>query len=189
LAEKEFISDRLLAARNWQPRPQLDELIEWYRSCTSPGQNAGSIAALVGIGGAGKTAIVERFTWTIPGIRPRRPDIVAKPDLRPPATSLTFSFYTKPRAELFFAALDGWLGKTVAKKARASAEIVDRLKKKLAKLPVDSHVVLILDGLERIQDTAHSNTLGKISDETLTRLFDDIADGDPAFSSVPSAII
>ena len=45
----------LLRARDWQHRPQLDEVYDWWRG---GGQG---VCALVGMGGAGKTAIADRF--------------------------------------------------------------------------------------------------------------------------------
>ncbi len=43
----------LLRARDWQHRPEFDDLCEWWRG------GWGGVCALVGIGGAGKTAIAE----------------------------------------------------------------------------------------------------------------------------------
>ncbi len=45
----------LLRARDWQHRPQLDQVCDWWRS------GGAGVYALVGMGGAGKTAIAERF--------------------------------------------------------------------------------------------------------------------------------
>ncbi len=45
------IAHRLLRARDWQDRPQFGHLCDWWRG------GSGGVCALVGIGGAGKTAI------------------------------------------------------------------------------------------------------------------------------------
>ncbi len=58
---------RLLRARDWQHRPEFDALCEWWR------RRGVGVCALVGIGGAGKTAIADR----IPARGARR-------DARPP---------------------------------------------------------------------------------------------------------
>ena len=51
---------RLLRARDWQDRPEFDQLCQWWRN------GAAGVCALVGIGGAGKTAIAERFLRVLP---------------------------------------------------------------------------------------------------------------------------
>jgi len=51
----------LLPARDWQDRPQLSQLCDWWKSAPA------GICALVGIGGSGKTAIAERFLRLLPG--------------------------------------------------------------------------------------------------------------------------
>lgn len=45
----------LLRARDWQHRPQFDQVCDWWRG------GGRGVCALVGMGGAGKTAIAERF--------------------------------------------------------------------------------------------------------------------------------
>ena len=51
----------LLRARDYQDRPEYDRLCDWWR------ERPRGVCALVGIGGAGKTAIVERFLRAMPG--------------------------------------------------------------------------------------------------------------------------
>ena len=45
----------LLRARDWQDRPELDEVIDWW------GRGGAGVCALIGIGGAGKTAIIRQL--------------------------------------------------------------------------------------------------------------------------------
>ena len=64
----------LLRARDWQHRPQLDMVCEWWRT-----YGAG-LCALVGIGGAGKTAIADRFLQLLPGVLPDNPRVPKRPE-------------------------------------------------------------------------------------------------------------
>ena len=68
----------LLRARDWQDRPQFGRLCDWWRKGTA------GVATLVGIGGAGKTAIAERFLRVLPGGLPEAEGIPKDPDLPPP---------------------------------------------------------------------------------------------------------
>ena len=51
----DYFVHTLLRARDWQHRPQLDEVRNWWRD------GGRGVCALVGMGGAGKTAIAERI--------------------------------------------------------------------------------------------------------------------------------
>ncbi|MBC8354827.1 MAG: hypothetical protein H8E66_22855 [Planctomycetes bacterium] len=42
-------------ARDWQHRPQFEQICDWWRA------GGHGVCALIGMGGAGKTAIAERF--------------------------------------------------------------------------------------------------------------------------------
>ena len=68
----------LLRARDWQDRPQLAELTRWWRD------GGVGVCALVGIGGAGKTAIAERFLQVLPGGYPEHPKVHKDPSLAAP---------------------------------------------------------------------------------------------------------
>ena len=94
----------LLRARDWQDRPQLDQVCRWW-----PTGGAG-VCALIGIGGAGKTAITDRLLQVLPGALPPHPDVPKRPDLRPPQRLFVFSFYAAPNPDSFFAALGDFLG-------------------------------------------------------------------------------
>jgi len=45
----------LLRARDWQHRQQLNDVCGWWRA------GGRGVCAFVGMGGAGKTAVAERF--------------------------------------------------------------------------------------------------------------------------------
>ncbi len=68
----------LLRARDWQDRPQYGRLCDWWRKGTA------GVAALVGIGGAGKTAIAEQFLRILPGGLAKAKGITKDDTLPPP---------------------------------------------------------------------------------------------------------
>ena len=53
---------RLLRARDWQDRPQLQAVCQWWR------RGGRGVCSLVGIGGAGKTAVADRFLQLLPQV-------------------------------------------------------------------------------------------------------------------------
>ena len=58
----------LLRARDWQERAEFGEVCDWWRK-----GGIGARHALVAIGGAGKTAIADRFlqaAWRLPATSP-----------------------------------------------------------------------------------------------------------------------
>ena len=137
-----YVSHRLLRARDWQDRPQLGHLRDWWRG----GQ--GGVCALVGIGGAGKTAIADRFVRALPGLLPE--DDVPKDDtLTPPDGLFVFSFYDAPNPDACFAAVADWLGDETV----TSYEALLRL------LRGRTRILLVLDGLEKIQETGRARRL------------------------------
>lgn len=55
MANGNYFVHTLLRARDWQHRPEFDQVCDWWR------EGGRGVCALVGMGGAGKTAIAERF--------------------------------------------------------------------------------------------------------------------------------
>jgi tetratricopeptide (TPR) repeat protein len=181
----------LLRARDWQDRPEFAHLCEWWQ------RSLGGVYALVGIGGAGKTAIVDRFLQVLPGGYPAPLAASQGPPLRTDLPAIdqpfVFSFYDYPNEDSFFAALAQWLS-TVA--ADPVAEVV-----RLPTAAEDAHsppklsfnqlllwlrnythrrprTLLVLDGLEKVQDDGHrSGRHGHIPDGRLRSLLLDTADG------------
>ena len=105
----------LLPARDWQDRPEFAELCDWWRGSlahhSSPAtRHSPGVCALVGIGGAGKTAIVERFLRALPGGLPALLDTPEDETLAPPRSLFVFSFYDAPNPDSFFAEVSAWLG-------------------------------------------------------------------------------
>src|SRR5436305_15228209 len=89
----------LLRARDYQERAELSHLAEWWR------RGGVGVCSLVGIGGTGKTAIVERFLRLLPGVLPSDSALPKDLSLRRPDGLFVFSFYDAPNPDSFFASL------------------------------------------------------------------------------------
>ncbi len=91
------VAHRLLRARDWQDRSQFGDLCDWWRGGYS------GACALVGIGGAGTTAIADRFVRSLPGVLPT-PDIAIDDTLTPPR-----ALFDGRLRDLVLRAAEGWL--------------------------------------------------------------------------------
>ena len=163
----------LLRARDWQHRRQLDEVCEWWRQC------GGGVCALVGIGGAGKTAITDRFLQLIPGVLPQHPDVPKRDDLPRPWRLLIFSFYDAPNPDCFFAELAKWLGTAPQYSSGRPAsyqQVLEKLRTDGAKAGCHG-LLLVLDGFEKAQETGARGPFGQIMDRRLRDLALRSADG------------
>lgn len=158
----------LLRARDWQQRPEFERVCQWWKA---GGQG---ICALLGIGGAGKTAIVERLLQVLPDIFPSHPDVPKRTDLPPPARLFVFSFYDAPNPDSFFAKLSRFVTCNPAGDTARPGSYEETL---LALQSV-GRCTLILDGLERVQDDgARGGVFGSLTDGRLTDLLLRVADG------------
>jgi transcriptional regulator with XRE-family HTH domain/tetratricopeptide (TPR) repeat protein len=125
----------------------------WERPAEGP-----RVIALIALGGAGKTSIVERFLAEI-GDGPH------------PGGIFVWSFYDDPRVEGF---LDRALGYFAPDRAVAPGERVQALVSVLGEGP---HL-LVLDGLEVVQGTGQGGTtLGRVEDGALRRFLAGAARG------------
>jgi hypothetical protein len=93
----------LLRARDWQDRPEYGQVCHWWRA------GGTGVLALVGIGGAGKTAIADRFVRSLPGITEAELQLPHDVTLPVPDGLFVFSFYEAPNPEYFFDTLYDWL--------------------------------------------------------------------------------
>ncbi len=191
------IAHRLLRARDWQDRPQLGELCDWWRG------GHGGVCALVGIGGAGKTAVADRFLRSLPGVLPA-PDVAVDETFRPPRGLFVFSFYHAPNPEAFFAELAAWL----RHQPFDENEVAPSYAQTRMLLEDEAGLLLVLDGLEKVQDTGErSGYFGRLLDGRLRdlvlraaegwlpgarllitsrfQLFDPLAEGSPRFRQIP----
>ncbi|MCP4583574.1 MAG: toll/interleukin-1 receptor domain-containing protein [candidate division Zixibacteria bacterium] len=151
----------LLHARDWQYRPEFDKLCKWWKDT-----HAG-VCALVGIGGAGKTAIAERFLREIPDVLPNDPKISKNAKLPTPERLFVFSFYDAPNADNFIAHLAAWLSGTVYDESNP----IPSFYQTLDLLQQAGSCLLVLDGLEKVQhDGARGGILGQIQDKRLSDL-------------------
>jgi hypothetical protein len=122
------------------------------------------VLALVGLGGAGKTAVAARFLDTLLG-----PD----PGLRPHGL-LVWSFYQQPDAGLFLQEAYDYFTGAAAAPARG-AGLLHLLRDRLAS---GGPHLLVLDGLERVQRAeADSGSYGQIEDPLLRGLLTRVAEG------------
>src|SRR5262249_1932553 len=147
-----------LRARDWQDRPELAQLGEGWRKIGK------GVCALVGIGGAGKTAGVGRFLLVLPaGLAPPRggrdPGSLAKP--RP---LVVFFFYHAPTPHAFFAQLAAWL----TDRMNRLQTMQPSYEQTVALLEYAGPCLLVLDGLEKVQEDGQRGApFGQIADSRL----------------------
>ena len=159
-----YFVHQLLRARDWQHRPQFDEVRKWWRD------GGRGVLALVGMGGAGKTAIAERFLRVLPGGLPNDPDIAKDVTLRTPDSVFVFSFYDAPNPEAFFEAIQMWLeGSPRVENALSMQQLSFNLQ--------NTSGLLVLDGLEKVQEDGVRGLLGRLSSPKLREFLDRIAAG------------
>lgn len=164
MSAENFFVHSLLRAHDWQHRPQLDDLCQWWR-------NGGrGVLALVGMGGAGKTAIVERFLRVLPGGLPPDPDVPKDGTLPKPQGVFVFSFYDAPNPEAFFEALQMWLEHTPRVQTVLS---IGQMFFLLQQTPG----LMVLDGLEKVQEDGVRGLLGRLESPKLREFLDRIAAG------------
>ena len=159
-----FFVHPLLRAHNWQHRPELDRVCDWWRG------GGRGICALVGMGGAGKTAIAERFLRILPGGLPADPDVAKDSSLPTPHSAFVFSFYDAPNPEAFFEALQMWLEHT------PRIETVLSVGQMLFLLQQTPGLV-VMDGLEKVQEDGSRGTFGRLSSPKLRDFLDQLAAG------------
>ena len=140
---------------------ELSELRAWWNN------RGRGVFALVGLGGAGKTAIAARFLDEI-----TRPELPAKPD-----RVFVWSFYLEPDIGVFldhtFHFFAGAQGAGAAAKGGGLLHLLREV------LLSGGRNLLVLDGLERVQreNDQRAGVFGQIEDPLLRGLLDRIAEG------------
>lgn len=167
-----FFVHPLLRARNWQHRPQLDAVSEWWRG------GGRGVCGLIGMGGAGKTAIAERFLRILPCGLPEDPQIAKDSTLPTPRSVFVFSFYDAPNTDAFFRCLQMWLQNTAEVQ---SSWTVDQFMFQLQRTPG----LIVLDGLERVQEDGQRGDFGRLGSPKLREFLDQLAAGNvPGLSAL-----
>ncbi len=158
---------RLAKAAHWQERKESDQLRAWWKSTNT------GLCALVGIGGAGKTSIVDRFLWQLPSVMPPRVDVLPDESLDAPDLSLIFSFFEAPTTDEFLVQLARWLGSIDVSDSNASYHRI----MEILEQPGPPRLI-VLDGFEKAQEEGvRGGCPGKIQDARLRDLILRVADG------------
>ena len=158
----------LLRARDYQNRPEFDRLCDWWR------RSGQGVCALVGIGGAGKTAVADRFLRVLPGAMADDPNLPKDDTLSEPGGVFIFSFYDAPSPDKFIAELAAWLEDRPPddRATTYSSEQTIRL------LQGAGDCLLVLDGLEKVQDPGlRGGAFGEITDGRLRDFVLRLAEG------------
>jgi hypothetical protein len=174
-ARESRLVHHLLSARDFQARPEYDRLVAWWREAGK--QNRGGVCALVGIGGAGKTAIVERFLRVMPLQAPlfaEHPDFPVDSSLPTPQRMFVFSFYNASNPDVFVAQLAAWI-RGLEYDDKIASPSFEEVRRELLAM---GGCLIVLDGLEKIQDDGLRGTaFGRISDGRLRDFVLSIAEG------------
>ncbi|MBI4814951.1 MAG: NACHT domain-containing protein [Deltaproteobacteria bacterium] len=134
----------LQAASRFQTRPELEEVMAWWRA------GGRGVSALVGLGGAGKTALAAEF---LDRLRSEGFDRL-----------FVYSFYDQPSTESFFSSLHEFANPKATSSSSHFA-CLEALRQR------EEHTLLILDGLERAQsDGTKGAPFGEIEDVFLRDL-------------------
>ncbi|RCJ17031.1 hypothetical protein A6S26_31675 [Nostoc sp. ATCC 43529] len=163
-----YFVHQLLRAQDYQDRPEFNKICDWWKS------GGTGVLALVGIGGAGKTALTERFLRVLPGVFPDHPNLPKDESLPTPQRLFVFSFYDAPNPDIFFAQLHAWLqGRSY--KASGARPAYQRVLETIQAAP---SLLLILDGLEKVQsDGSRGGFFGGITHGALREFVERSAEG------------
>jgi hypothetical protein len=156
--EANYFVHTLLRARDWQHRPEFDRVCEWWHG------GGRGVCALVGMGGAGKTAIADRFLNDL-----LDDTSTTRKRVSPPHSVFVYSFYDD-KPENFFRYLQFWLEGTSAPDKQKSATQL--------KFDIQQHRgLIILDGLEQVQQSGARGGFGRLTSPSLRDLLNHIACG------------
>ncbi len=165
-----FVHD-LLHAHKWQHRREFEDVCAWWR------QGGRGVCALVGMGGAGKTAIAERLLLRLPEVMPEHANVAKDPTLPRPQSVFVYSFYRDDKPETFFDHLQFWLEDTSAPGAKKSpTQLMFDIQR--------HHGLMILDGLEKVQLSGVRGDFGRLVSSSLRDLLNHIACGSARHLSV-----
>jgi hypothetical protein len=136
-------------APHYERREELEALRGFW---TGPG--AGGVLSLIGIGGAGKTSIAERFLHELtPSASPNAP---RGDDTVEPKAMFAWSFYQAPDPQQCVEALLRYLDGDRRDAAPPLADVQSMIARR-----ENARVLVVLDGLERLQEMA---PLGRLNE-------------------------
>ncbi|MEK6238745.1 MAG: hypothetical protein N2C14_28865, partial [Planctomycetales bacterium] len=164
--QSNYFVHNLLRARDWQHRPEFDEVCKWWRD------GGLGVCALIGMGGAGKTAIAERFLNALLDVMNSSADKADQvhPPLPRPHGVFVYSFYDDDKPENFFRRLQMWLENTPRlETVLAVGQLLFLIQQRRG--------LIILDGLERVQESGARGGFGKLTSPSLRELLNHIAAG------------
>ena len=123
------------------------------------------------MGGAGKTAIVDRFLQALPGVLPEDHKAPKDPSLPTPNGILVFSFYDAPNPEAFFEALHMWLA------GSPNVGVGVSFNQLLFMMQNAVPGLMILDGLEKVQEDGAKGIFGRLNSPNLRDFINRLASG------------
>lgn len=133
------------------------------------------MVALVGLGGIGKTSLVQKFVQNCP--LTQELDGLAEADLPAADAVFVWNFYAKPFADLFLASLASYLkGSDVG--AASGEECLRAIREGFSERNL-RRLLFVLDGLETIQQPQEGRFAGgELQSEPLIELLKNIASGE-----------
>ncbi len=162
----------LAKAYDYQERIEFDQLCNWWKT------GGKGVCALIGIGGAGKTAIVERFLRMISRVSPDNQNLHKDSKLIPPTNLFVFSFYKTNNFDEFFSHLIAFLKDQPINQGE---HLIPSYEEAFELLDLSKRCLLILDGIERVQDIVQSyktdRYVGKINHNGILELLIRVVDG------------
>jgi len=125
----------------FQDRPELQQLYQFWRD-----EDTRGVLALVGIGGAGKTALVHRFLAQLPGSDVEVGGVEKDESLPIPDARFVWSFYTHSDSDTCATAIYNYI--TGQQTQKATFEQVQQV---LSDNWRGCRVLLVFDGVEKLQ--------------------------------------
>jgi len=136
---------RISPAEHFQWRPELSSVLDWWNEDNSCG-----VLALIGIGGAGKSALAHRFLSGIPGSAAQEQGVKEDKCSRAPDALFIWSFYEDPDVDRCAEALYSYLMPARATELFARTGF-GQIQHVLARRWGGCRVLLVFDGVERLQ--------------------------------------